>query len=85
MEINSFLKTIINEKEINLPKNKAYELGNKFYQGSVFDYDKKGHLEELEKSKVRITICVLEIIEVLKISGLDFSFWEDVLLEVENL
>ena len=33
------------------PKQKANELGNKFYQGSVFDYDNQGHLDEIVKAK----------------------------------
>ena len=40
------------------PKEKANELGNKFYQGSVFDYDKQGHLKEIERAKERTKICV---------------------------
>ena len=43
---------------IMTPKEKANELGNKFYQGSVFDYDKQGHLKEIERAKERTKICV---------------------------
>lgn len=45
------------------PKQKANELGNKFYQGSVFDYDKQGHLDEIVKAKARTKICVQEILD----------------------
>ena len=40
------------------PKEKANELGNKFYQGSVFDYDKQGHWEEIKRAKYRTKICL---------------------------
>jgi hypothetical protein len=42
------------------PKEKANELGNKFYQGSVFDYSKQRHLEEIKRAKERALICVDE-------------------------
>ena len=48
------------------PKEKANELGNKFYQGSPFDYDKQGHLEEIKRAKERALICVDEIIESIR-------------------
>ena len=48
------------------PKEKANELGNKFYQGSVFDYDKQGHLKEIKRAKERALICVDEIIEAVR-------------------
>lgn len=44
------------------PKEKANELGNKFYQGSVFDYDKQGHLDEIKRAKERVLICVGEML-----------------------
>ena len=47
------------------PKEKANELGNKFYQGSVFDYSKQRHLEEKKRAKKRALICVDEIVQVL--------------------
>ena len=47
-------------------KEKANELGNKFYQGSIFDYDKKGHLEECERAKERAIKCVDEILNVIE-------------------
>lgn len=47
-------------------KDKANELGNKFYQGSFFDYDKKGHIEECERAKERAIKCVDETLNVIK-------------------
>jgi len=44
------------------PKEKANELGNKFYQGSVFDYSKQEHLEEIKRAKERALICVDEML-----------------------
>jgi len=46
------------------PKKKAYELCNKFYQGSVFDYDNQGHLEEKKRAKERALICVDEMLKM---------------------
>ena len=45
-------------------KKKAYELCNKFYQGSVFDYDNQGHLEEKKRAKERALICVDEMLKM---------------------
>jgi hypothetical protein len=69
------------------PKEKAYELGNKFYQGSVFDYDKQGHLDEIVKAKNRIKICVQAILDAIhgKCSLEDWKFWNDVMSEIEGL
>ena len=74
---------------------KANELGNKFYQGSVFDYDKQGHLDEIIKAKERTKICVQEILDVLeeipdlKVEGnilLDkIKYYRGVLMEVDML
>ena len=70
-------------------KEKANELGNKFYQGSVFDYDKKGHLEEIVKAKERAKICVKEITEALnKLPSKDLSdlqYWGEVDYEIDLL
>jgi hypothetical protein len=70
-------------------KDKANELGNKFYQGSVFDYDKQGHLDEVVKAKNRAIICVDEILSVLFIFY-DFDdnlagYWKEVKQEIEKL
>lgn len=74
---------------------KANELGNKFYQGSVFDYDKEGHLEEIDKAKERTKICVQEILNVLeeipdlKVDGNilleKIEYYKGVLMEVDML
>ncbi len=65
------------------PKEKANELGNKFYQGSVFDYDKKGHLEEIKRARERTKICVKEIIK--SVEGKYKDYWNAVLEEVDLL
>ena len=74
---------------------RANELGNKFYQGSVFDYDKKGHLEEITRAKAQSKICVQEILNVLEeIPDLKaegnillnkIEYYKGVLMEVEML
>lgn len=74
------------------PKQKANELGNKFYQGSVFDYAKQGHLDEILKAKNRTRICVKEILDFMiynlcwdeKTNG-NVQFWQEVLHEIDNL
>ena len=45
------------------PKEKANEIGNAMYNGSVFDYDKQGHLKEKENAKRCALIAVNEIIK----------------------
>tara|TARA_R100000988_G_C4004146_1_gene171274 strand:- start:359 stop:652 length:294 start_codon:yes stop_codon:yes gene_type:complete len=47
-------------------KEKAEELGNKFYQGSIFDYDEEGHKVERERAKERAIKCVDEILNVIE-------------------
>jgi hypothetical protein len=74
---------------------RANELGNKFYQGNIFDYDKEGHLEEIKRAKERTKICVQEILNVLeeipdlKVEGnilLDkIEYYKEVLAEVDML
>ena len=44
------------------PKEKANELGNKFYRGNIFTHSKKQHLIELEFARQNAIICVDEII-----------------------
>lgn len=77
---------------IMTPKEKATELGNKFYQGSVFDYDKQGHLDEIVKAKERTKICVQEILDFMTIplnwyykTNGNIHFWQEVLDEVDGL
>jgi len=68
------------------PKEKAKELGNKFYQESVFDYDKQGDLEEINKAKERTKICVQEILNHSgTVNGKPVSFWYDVMTELDSL
>ena len=64
-------------------KEEAYKLGNKFYQGSVFDYDKEGHLKEIKKAKERALICVDEILRILPFT--DVKYWQEVKQELEKL
>lgn len=69
------------------PKEKANELGNKFYQGSVFDYDKQGHLDEKQKAKNRALIANNELLEYSKAHGFIelTKFHEEVKQEIEKL
>jgi hypothetical protein len=74
------------------PKEKANELGNKFYQGSVFDYDNQGHLDEIVKAKERTKICIQEMLDFMTISlkwddktNGNIHFWQEVLDEVDGL
>ena len=43
-------------------KQEANRIANRFYQGSVFDYDKEGHLKERKKAKDMALICVDELL-----------------------
>ena len=72
---------------MNEAKEKANELGNKFYQGSVFDYDQKGHLDEIIKAKNRTKICVQEILDAIQgeSSNEKWNFWNDVMSEIDGL
>ena len=76
-------------------QEKALELSNKFYQGSPFDYGKKGHLIELKNAKNRAKLCVKEIINNIEATILyhkdsvalpiNLKFWLSVLYEIDNL
>lgn len=46
-----------------LAKDKANELGNKFYRGDIFTHNKENHLIELKYAIKSALICVEEIIE----------------------
>lgn len=65
------------------PKEKANELGNKMYKGSVFDHDKQGHLGELLNAKRCASLCVDEILNFY--DRVDVEYWEQVKQEIENL
>ena len=71
------------------PKEKANEIGNKLYQGSVFDYDKEGHIEEIVRAKERARICVKEIINSKPSEPSDYTdtlgYWKEVLNEIHKL
>jgi hypothetical protein len=45
------------------PKEKATELGNKFYRGDIFTHGKEAHLIELEQARKYALLCVDELIE----------------------
>ncbi len=75
-------------------KDKANELGNKLYQGSVFDYDKEEHVGEKKKAKKRAHVCIDVFIDFLhrqtdkqtKLKGVTpLEYWEQVKEEVHNL
>jgi hypothetical protein len=60
-------------------KEEANRIGNLFYDGSVFDYDKEGHLKQVAKAKERALICVDEILN----SHID-SVYESYYLQVKK-
>lgn len=73
-------------------KQKANELGNLMYNGSVFDYDKQRHLEELENAKRCALIAVQNIINSNPHSNpfntevySTMDYWESVKTEIEKL
>ena len=68
-------------------KEKANELGNKFYRGDIFTHGKEAHLIELEKARKYALIAVDEI---LKITWVDKfliveDYWKEVKQEIEKL
>ena len=74
------------KEQIMTPKEKANELGNKFYQGSVFDYSKQRHLEEIRRAKERALVCVDEIIGGSRLFYIeDYEYWEEVKQEIKKL
>jgi len=72
-------------------KEKALELGNKFYQGNPLVYSKQEHLDELQNAKTRALICVEEIISIKReylntnSESIFYSYWKEVKTEIENL
>ena len=71
------------------PKEKANEIGNKFYQGSVFDYDKEGHILEIKRAKDRALICVREIVDSQPSEPTEYTdtlgYWKEVMGEIHKL
>jgi hypothetical protein len=65
-------------------KDKANELGNKFYEGSVFASGKQGHLDEIARAKNRAIICVDEILNSIDSIEVE-DFYTQVKQEIENL
>jgi hypothetical protein len=85
---------------MSTPTEKALEIANKMYNGSVFDKTKAEHLQEIIRAKEVALFAVDEIIKVcpyidLKIretedqlSAFDFqfvSYWQEVKNEIEKL
>jgi len=66
-------------------KEKANELGNKFYEGSVFDYDKQGHNDERKKAKERALICVDELLKSTFVQNNTYNYWTEVKQEINKL
>tara|TARA_R110002033_G_scaffold1510_4_gene13085 strand:+ start:4417 stop:4620 length:204 start_codon:yes stop_codon:yes gene_type:complete len=64
-------------------KEEANKLGNKFYKGSVFDYDKQGHIDECKRAKEIALICVDEILRILPFT--DVKYWQEVKEEINKL
>ena len=73
-------------KESMTPKERANELGNKFYRGSVFDHDKVEHLNEIKRAKECARICVETILEVVTtIADKKYDYYTEVLAEIDLL
>jgi hypothetical protein len=72
-------------------KEKANELGNKFYNGSVFDYSKEEHLIEVKRAKKCAIICVNELLDTVPYINNTQSevkkriYYMDVRTEINNL
>ena len=72
------------------PKEKANELGNKMFNGSVFDYKSK---EELRAEQNRAKQCALIAVEeILRLEEYlncfyveEFEYWHEVKTEIETL
>jgi hypothetical protein len=71
------------------PKEKALELGNKFYRGSVFDKTKEEHLQELVEAKKYAIVAVEEILNNYYKNhfqtGKKIDYWIEVKNEIERL
>ena len=71
-------------------EQKANEIGNKMYNGSIFDYSKDEHLIEKENAKRCALIAIDEILKM-KAEFWDdlqseyFDYWQDVKNEIEKL
>ena len=72
------------------PKEKANELGNKMFNGSVFDYKSK---EEVRAEQNRAKQCALIAVEeILRLEEYlncfyveEFEYWHEVKTEIETL
>lgn len=63
-----------------IPKEKALEIANQMYNGSVFHKTKEEHLKELENAKRCALIAVNELINETRT-----KYWYDVKREIEKL
>ena len=71
------------------PKEKANELGNKFYRGDIFTNGKEAHLIELEQARICALIAVDELIDE-QTSWQNGQvnpvlYWQEVKQEIEKL
>lgn len=70
------------------PKEKANELGNKFYRGDIFTHGKEVHLLELEEARKCALICVDEIIKEFNYTSKKDEkqgYWQSVKQEIVKL
>jgi hypothetical protein len=71
------------------PTEKALEIANAMYNGSVFDKTKEQHLLELENAKRCALIAVNEILNWVIVGTYDYEslneFWQEVKQEIINL
>jgi hypothetical protein len=68
-------------------KEKALELANKFYRGSISDKSKEEHLLELLEAKKYALIAVDEILsmKIVRKDDLTDEYWEEVKQEISTL
>jgi len=72
--------------DVLTPKEKANELGNKFFRGNIFDYSKEDHIKEQIAAKVQAVLCAEVVIESLhKNNKVIIQYWEEVIEEIKNL
>jgi hypothetical protein len=67
-------------------KEKANELGNKFYRGDIFTHGKAAHLLELEQAKQCALIAVDEVINSMTVAtSVYLPYWQEVKQEIQLL
>jgi hypothetical protein len=69
------------------PVEKALEIANAMYNGSVFDKTKEQHLQELENAKRCALIAVNELIKEasFEVPNIRQTYWHYVKQEIQNL